>query len=89
MGQRVTCHSLESVIYSSGAYVTLLLRVQFFNACCYFLRSLATCHVTLVIPVCSEDISGRLEFILFYFFEMFISTRIPQSMRRNERDMLF
>lgn len=75
--------------YSSGVYATLLLLVQLFNACCYFLRSLAACHVTLVIPVCSEDISGRLEFILFYFFEMFVSTRIHQCIWRNERDMLF
>jgi hypothetical protein len=70
------CESFESLIYNRIC-LTVLLMLQCFRACWHFARCLATSHMTLVIPVCSGNISGRLEIIFFCLFKVYIYIYIP------------
>jgi hypothetical protein len=58
--------------------------LQCFRACWHFPRCLATSHMTLVIPVCSRNISGRLE-IIFSVYSKFSYIYLLQKMQSNKQ----
>jgi hypothetical protein len=68
---------------------TFIFLVEWFNACWHVSRCLATCHVILVIRVCSTDIFVMLEIIFYAFFSIFYAYTLMNThwnRRKGERN---